>query len=61
MLDEATAHETAQHPLDHRAKRPMLSGEALGPDTQQLLEVLLDQAEQRGLARPPRLEEPAVV
>jgi len=29
----------------------MLSGKADGPDAQQLLEVLLDQAEQRGLAR----------
>ena len=43
MFDEATAHETAQHPLDHRAKRPMLSGEACGPDSQQLVDVLLDE------------------
>ena len=36
-----------KHPLDHRPQRAMLPSEADGPDSQQLLEVLLDQAEQR--------------
>jgi len=59
VFDEATAHEPAQHPLDHRPQRAMLPSEADGPDSQQLLEVLLDQTEERGLARPSRLVDPA--
>jgi len=47
VFDEATAHEPAQHPLDHRPQRAMLPSEADGPDSQQLLEVLLDQTEKR--------------
>jgi hypothetical protein len=47
VFDEATAHEPAQHPLDHWPQRAMLPSEADGPDSQQLLEVLLDQTEKR--------------
>jgi hypothetical protein len=55
MFDQATAHEPAQDPLDHRPQGPVLPGEARGPDSQQLLQVLLHQTEERGLARPSRL------
>jgi hypothetical protein len=47
MFDEATPHEPAQHPLDHRPQRAMLPGKAGRPDSQQLLQVLLDQTVQR--------------
>ena len=47
VFDEATAHEPSQHPLDHRPQRVMLPSEADGPDSQQLLEVLLDQMVKR--------------
>jgi hypothetical protein len=47
VFDEATAHEPSPHPLDHRPQRAMLPSEADGPELQQLLEVLLDQTEQR--------------
>jgi hypothetical protein len=39
--------ELAQHPLDHRAQGAVLPPEALGPDPQQLLEVLLREPEER--------------
>jgi len=45
VFDESTPHEPAQHPLDHRPQGPVLPGEARGPDSQQLLEMLLDQTE----------------
>jgi hypothetical protein len=51
-------HEAAQHPLDHRAKETMLSGKADGPDSQQLLEVLLHQTVEGGLLGPSRLVDP---
>jgi len=57
-LSLAALQELPQHPLDHRAKRPVLPHEARRPHPQQLLEVLLDQAKQRRLARPPRLVDP---
>jgi hypothetical protein len=47
VLEQPAAQELPQHPLDHRAQRPVRAGEAPGPDTQQVLEVLLDEAEQR--------------
>lgn len=47
VFDEATAREPSRHPLDHRPQRAMLPSEADGSDSQQLLEVLLDQTEQR--------------
>ena len=53
MLDEAAFEEAAQHALDHGAQRAVELREAMGPDPQQLLEVGLDEAEQRGLACPP--------
>ena len=46
--------EPAQHALDDRTQRAVLLGEALGIDAEELLEVLLDEAEQRRLPRPPR-------
>jgi hypothetical protein len=37
--------EAAQHALDDRTQRAVLLGEALGVHAQELLDVLLDQAE----------------
>jgi len=54
VLDEPTAHEAAQHALDHGPKRAVRLGEALLVHAQKLLEVLLDETEERGLPRPPR-------
>ena len=45
--------------FDHRSQGPMLPDEAGGQETQQLLEVLLDQPEERRLPRLPRLVDPA--
>jgi hypothetical protein len=59
VFEHAALQELPQHSLDHRAQRPMLSGEAPRPSPQQLLEVLLDQAKERRLARTPRRSNPA--
>ena len=59
MGNDSAREEPAQHPLDHRPQRAMLPDEAGGPDSQQLLEVLLDQTVERRLPRPPRLVDPA--
>jgi hypothetical protein len=59
MFDEPTAHEAAHHPLDHGAERAVGAGEPLGPDTKKFLEMLVDQAEERRLARSPRFVDPA--
>ena len=59
VLEQAAAQELPQHPLDHRSKRPVLPCEALGPDPQQLLQVALDELEQRRLARLSRPVDPA--
>ena len=45
-------------PLDHWAQGPVGAYEALGPQAQQVLEVLLDQTEKRRLARPSRPVDP---
>jgi len=45
VFDEAEAHERAQHALDHRTKRAVHSGEPHLVDTEEFLEVLLDQTE----------------
>ncbi len=58
VLQEAALQELPQHPLHHRAQRPMLSGAAGGPNAQQLLEVLLGQPVERRFARTPRLVDP---
>jgi hypothetical protein len=47
MFDELTSHEAAQDALDHGAKRAVHLGEPLRIETQKLLEVLLDEPEQR--------------
>ena len=54
VLDQATCEEPAQHALDDGAERAVLLGEALRVYPQELLEVLLDQPEERGLPRPTR-------
>jgi hypothetical protein len=59
VLEEAALEELAQDPFHHRPQGPVLPDEAGGPHAQQLLEVLLDQTEERRLARPPRLVDPA--
>jgi len=43
-----------EHALDDGAERAVLLGEALRVHPQELLEVLLDQPEERGLPRPAR-------
>src|SRR2546422_799437 len=50
----ATCEEPAQHALDDGAEPTVLLGEALRVHPQELLEVLLDQPEERGLPRPTR-------
>ena len=45
--------------FDHRSQRPMLPGKASRPDSEQLLDMALDEAKQRQLAWPPRPEDPA--
>ena len=52
VLDQATCEEPA--PVDDGAERAVLLGEALRVHTQELLEVLLDQPEERGLPCPTR-------
>jgi hypothetical protein len=51
VFEEATLEELAQDPLDHGAQGPMLPDEAGGPRSQQFLEKLLDQPQERRLAR----------
>ena len=53
VLEEATLEELAQHPLDDRAQGAAGASEAPRPKTQQVLEVLFDQTEERRLTRPP--------
>ena len=50
----AALEERAQHALDDRTQRAVLLGEALGVRAEELLDVLLDEAEQRRVPRPPR-------
>ncbi len=59
MFDEPTAHEAAQHALDHGAERAVHPGEPLRIHTEKLLEVLLDEPEERRLPRPPRFVDTA--
>ena len=59
MFDEPTAHEAAQHALDYGAERAVGLGEPLQMHTEKLLNVLLHLPEERRLARPPRLVDPA--
>ncbi len=59
MFDETTAHEAAQHALDHGAQRAVHLGEPLRIDAEKVLEMLLDEPEQRRLPRPPRPVDPA--
>jgi hypothetical protein len=47
VLEKAALQEGAQHPLDDGTGRAVRFGEPLGVDTEKLLDVLLDQAEQR--------------
>jgi len=47
VLDQATCEEPAPHALDDGAERAVLLGEALRVHPQELLEVLLDQPEER--------------
>jgi len=58
MFDESTAHEPPQHALDHWAQGAVGACEALGPHSQQLLEVLLHQTVERRLTRSSRLVDP---
>jgi hypothetical protein len=59
VLEKAPFQEPAQHPLDGGAEWAMLLGEAVGVDAEKLPDVLLDEAAQRRLARPPRPVDPA--
>ena len=43
----AALEERAHHALDDRTQRAVLLGEALGVRAEELLDVLLDEAEQR--------------
>jgi hypothetical protein len=61
VLEEAALEELAQDPFHHRPQGPMLPDEAGGPDSQQLLEVLLDQPEEWRLPRSPRLVDRQVI
>jgi hypothetical protein len=54
MLDQPAAHEPAQYSLHYRAQRTVRLGEPLRINAQELLEVLFNQPEERGLPRPPR-------
>ncbi len=54
MLDQAACEEPAQHVLDHGTERAVPLGEALRVQAQERLEVLLDEAKERGLPGPPR-------
>ena len=54
MFDQATREEPAQHALDHETKRAVCLGEPRRIHAQELLEVLLDEPEERGLPRPTR-------
>jgi hypothetical protein len=47
MFWDTAADELPEHALDDRAQRAVFLGKALGVDAQELLEVLLDQTEQR--------------
>jgi len=42
MRNDPAREEPAEHALDHRPQRAMLPGETGGPDSQQLLDMLLD-------------------
>ena len=54
MLDQATCEEPSQSPLDDGAERAVLLGEALRVHPQELLQVLLDETEERKLPGPTR-------
>jgi hypothetical protein len=56
--DRATREELPQHALDYGAQGAVGAGEPLGPDAEEFLEMLVDQAKQRRLPRPPRLVDP---
>ena len=59
MFDGPTAHETAQHALDHGAQRAVHLREPFRIHMEKLLEVLLDQTKMRQLSRPSRAIDPA--
>lgn len=43
----SSSAELSQDPLDHRSQGPVVTGEAPGPKSRQVLEVVLDEPEQR--------------
>jgi hypothetical protein len=47
MLDQAALEEAPQDAFDHRAERPMAGGNAFRVGPQELLQMPLDEAEQR--------------
>jgi hypothetical protein len=59
VLEQPAAEELPQHPLHDRPQRAVPAGEAGRPDSQQLLQVPLDQLEERRVTRPPRPVDPA--
>jgi hypothetical protein len=44
---QTTGEELSHHALDHGAQGPVGAGEPLGPDAEKLLEMLLDESEER--------------
>ena len=55
MLEQPVAEELPQHTFHHRPQRPVPAREAGRPDSQQLLQVALDEPEKRRVTRSPRL------
>ena len=59
VLEQTAAEELPQYPLHDRSQRPVLAGEASGPEPQQLIRVAADELEERRVARLSRPVEPA--
>ena len=59
MFGQTAREELPQDPVHNGAQGAVGAGEPLGPDAQELLDVLLHETEKRGLPRPPRPVDPA--
>jgi hypothetical protein len=54
VLDQATGEKLAQHPLDDAPQRAVRARESLGPEAQQILDVLADKPIEGRFLRPSR-------